>query len=58
MDSDMKYLRVLLSYRSIREDTVVPIPYEEILRTARIMDAIFDQLSAFQSQPQLHFEAS
>jgi len=36
-------------YRSIREDTVVPIPYEEILHTARIMDAIFDQLSTFQS---------
>jgi len=32
-------------YRSIREDTAVPIPYREILLTARIMEAIFDQLA-------------
>jgi predicted dehydrogenase len=43
MKSGMKYL-IESFYRSIREGTPVPIPYEEILRTARIMDAIFDQL--------------
>lgn len=39
-------LRVLIEsfYRSIREDTAVPIPYREILLTSRIMDTIFDQL--------------
>ena len=33
-------------YRSIREGEPVPIPYHEILRTSRIMDEIFSQLSA------------
>ncbi len=33
-------------YRSIREDGPPPIPYSEILRTAKIMDRIFAQLSA------------
>jgi predicted dehydrogenase len=32
-------------YCSIRENTAVPIPYREILLTARIMDAIFAQLA-------------
>jgi hypothetical protein len=32
-------------YRSILEDTPVPIPYREIILTARIMDAIFTQLA-------------
>ena len=32
-------------YRSIIDRKPVPIPYHEILRSARIMDAIFDQLS-------------
>lgn len=32
-------------YRSIRENTAVPIPYREIITTARIMDAIFAQLN-------------
>jgi predicted dehydrogenase len=31
-------------YRSITENGPVPIPYHEILRTARIMDEIFSQL--------------
>lgn len=31
-------------YRSIGEGTTVPIPYREILLTARIMDGIFEQL--------------
>jgi hypothetical protein len=49
MDSGMKYL-IDSFYRSIREDAPVPIPYREILLTARIMDAIFDQLSTDRSQ--------
>lgn len=31
-------------YRSIREGAPLPIPYEEILRTCYIMDAIFEQV--------------
>ena len=50
--SGMKYL-IESFYRSIQEDAPVPIPYPEILRTARIMDAIFEQLSA--SRPQEPF---
>jgi len=41
-------------YRSIIHGTPVPIPYREILLTARIMDSIFDQLSAEHSKN--HFE--
>jgi predicted dehydrogenase len=39
-------LKVLLEsfYQSIREDRPVPIPYHEILLTAKIMDLIFAQL--------------
>jgi predicted dehydrogenase len=43
MDSGMKYL-IASFYRSICEGTPVPIPYRQILLTARIMDAIFEQL--------------
>jgi len=43
MSSGMKCL-VESFYHSIRNGTSVPIPYREILVTARIMDAIFDQL--------------
>jgi predicted dehydrogenase len=50
-DSGMKYL-IESFYRSIREDSAVPIPYREILLTARIMDSIFEQLSASRSQGQ------
>jgi predicted dehydrogenase len=39
----MKYL-IASFYRSIMEDTPVPIPYREILLTATIMDRIFDQI--------------
>lgn len=45
VDSGMKYL-IESFYRSIRQDAPVPIPYREILLTARIMDAIFEQLRA------------
>jgi len=44
MDTGLKFL-IEAFYRSIREKTDVPIPYREILLTARIMDAIFDQVS-------------
>jgi predicted dehydrogenase len=45
MKSGMKYL-IESFYRSIVENAAVPIPYREILLTARIMDAIFAQLEA------------
>jgi len=47
--SGMKYL-IESFYHSVRQDAPVPIPYQEILRTARIMDAIFEQLGASGSQ--------
>jgi predicted dehydrogenase len=43
MASGMKHL-IESFYRSIVDGTPVPIPYREILLTARIMDAIFGQL--------------
>jgi len=43
MKSGMKYL-IESFYRSIEDGTPVPIPYREILLTARIMDSIFVQL--------------
>ena len=45
MKSGMKYL-IESFYRSITEGTPDPIPHQEILLTARIMDAIFAQLDA------------
>jgi hypothetical protein len=53
MKSGMKFLTESF-YRSIVEGTPVPIPYREILLTARIMDDIFAQLSQqqWQLQPQ------
>jgi len=47
MKSGMKYL-IESFYGSIVQDTPVPIPYREILLTAKIMDAIFDQLNTRQ----------
>ena len=43
MDFGMRKLMELF-YRSIREGGPDPIPMAEILRTARIMDAIFEQM--------------
>jgi predicted dehydrogenase len=43
VDSGMKCL-IESFYRSIREDAPLPISYREILLTAKIMDAIFDQV--------------
>jgi predicted dehydrogenase len=44
MKSGMKNL-IDRFYRSIAEDGAPPIPYREIILTARIMDAIFDRLA-------------
>jgi predicted dehydrogenase len=44
MDSGLKCL-IESFYQSIREGARLPIPYREIVLTARIMDSIFDQLS-------------
>ena len=38
-------------YRSITERAPVPIPYHDILMTARVMDAIFEQVGASTSEP-------
>ena len=43
MKSGMKHL-IESFYRSIINNTAPPIPYKEILLTARIMDTIFDQI--------------
>jgi predicted dehydrogenase len=56
IDSGMKYL-IESFYRSIREDSPVPIPYREILLTARIMDAIFDQLRVARREGHLPSQA-
>jgi predicted dehydrogenase len=56
MDSGLNYL-IESFYRSIRDDAPVPIPYREILLTARIMDAIFKQVSANRSQDQFAVHA-
>ena len=56
MDSGMKYL-IESFYRSIRRDGPVPIPYREILLTARIMDAIFDQLRDSRREDSMAIEA-
>jgi predicted dehydrogenase len=56
MDSSMKYL-IEGFYRSVRENAPLPIPYRQILLTARIMDAIFDQLGAVQPHGRLALQA-
>jgi predicted dehydrogenase len=48
--SGMKYL-IESFYNSIVQDMPVPIPYREILLTAKLMDSIFDQLGASQVRP-------
>jgi predicted dehydrogenase len=49
IESGMKYL-IEAFYRSIREDGPPPIPYREILLTAKIMDTIFSQVGATRSE--------
>jgi predicted dehydrogenase len=46
----MKFL-IESFYRSIIQNTPVPIPYREILLTSRIMDAIFQELSLKATDP-------
>ena len=48
MKSGMKFL-IESFHRSIVEDGPPPIPYREILLTAKIMDSIFVQLEADRS---------
>ena len=55
MKSGMKHLMQSF-YRSITEDAPVPIPYREILLTAKIMDMIFDQLNANSSELHASFQ--
>jgi len=43
MKAGMKHL-IQAFYNSIRENKPVPIPYREIVLTARVMDAIFQQI--------------
>ncbi len=61
MKAGMKYL-IESFYRSIVDGSPVPIPYREILLTARIMDAIFAQLdvkrSEVQAQGQMALQAA
>jgi predicted dehydrogenase len=57
MDSGMKFL-IESFYRSIREGTTAPIPYREILLTARIMDDIFEQVSSDPSQGRSALQAA
>ena len=49
MKSGMKYL-IESFYRSISEGDPLPIPYREILLTAKIMDEIFEQLAVRDAQ--------
>jgi predicted dehydrogenase len=51
MKSGMKYL-IESFYRSIAEDAPAPIPYREILLTAKIMDDIFLQIDRKGSEAQ------
>jgi len=53
MKSGMKHL-IESFYRSVVEGAPAPIPYREILLTARIMDAIFAQLEVKRSGVQAH----
>ena len=57
MKSGMRYL-IQSFYDSIIENAPVPIPYREILLTARIMDAIFVQLGVKQSDVERHGQRS
>lgn len=50
MKSGLKYL-IEAFYRAIIEETPPPIPYREIILTARIMDDIFRQLAAASGDP-------
>jgi predicted dehydrogenase len=49
MKSGMKFLMECF-YRSVRDGAPLPITYREIITTSRVMDCIFSQLTARQSQ--------
>jgi len=51
MKAGMKFL-IESFYQSVEQDGPVPIPYREILLTARIMDAIFAQVATRESSEQ------
>jgi predicted dehydrogenase len=51
MKAGMKHL-IECFYKSIEQGTAPPIPYREILLTARIMDSIFAQVNAKQAEDQ------
>lgn len=53
MKEGMKYL-IQSFYYSIDENAPLPIPYREILLTARIMDRIFEQINATGSAGMAH----
>jgi predicted dehydrogenase len=55
VDSSMRNL-IQAFYLSIREDAPLPISYKEILRTARIMDSIFEQVYSNRSSSRLSLE--
>jgi len=57
MKSGMKYL-IEAFYRSIADGTPPPIPYREILLTARIMDAVFEQVDRQSSHATFEFTAA
>ena len=57
MDSGMRFL-IESFYRSIREGIPVPIPYRQILLTARVMDEIFDQLGSDRSETGFVFQTA
>ncbi len=57
MKSGMKHL-IESFYRSIVEDTAPPIPYREILLTAKIMETIFTELDEQHREHALRMERS
>jgi len=57
MKAGQKYL-IEQFYRSITEGTPVPIPYREILLTAKIMECIFDQLASQQAAASMQVSLS
>jgi predicted dehydrogenase len=57
LDSGMRHL-ISSFYQSIDRGSPVPIPYREILVTARIMDSIFDQLRARKARESLAYQAN
>ena len=57
MKSGMKYL-IESFYKSVLEGAPEPIPYREILLTAKIMDAIFAQLNCAKPRLQVPLRMS